>query len=34
VRTRIIIESGIAFSSTIFVVVVTSAFDLEDVENH
>jgi hypothetical protein len=34
VRIRIIIETGIAFSSTIFVVVATSAFDLDDVENH
>jgi hypothetical protein len=28
------IERGIALSSTILVVVATSAFDLDDVENH
>jgi hypothetical protein len=28
------IERGMALSSTILVVVVTSAFDLDDVENH
>jgi hypothetical protein len=34
VRIRIIIDRGMAFSSTIFAVVVISAFDLEEVENH
>jgi hypothetical protein len=27
-------DKGMAFSATIFVVVATSAFDLDDVENH
>jgi hypothetical protein len=34
VRIRIIIDRGMAFSSAIFDVVATSAFDLEEVENH
>jgi hypothetical protein len=34
VRTRIIIDSGISWSSLILMVVARSAFDLEDVENH
>jgi hypothetical protein len=31
---RITIERGMALSSTIFVVVATSAFDLDELENH
>jgi len=34
VRIRITIDKGIVFSATIFVVVATSAFDLDEVENH
>jgi len=34
VRIRITIDKGMVFSATIFVVVATSAFDLDDVENH
>jgi hypothetical protein len=32
-RIRIMIDKGMTFSATIFFVVSTSAFDLDDVEN-